>query len=204
MDEMKLNLPQLVFVALIFGAAVIGAWFYWNQMAATPPWLWLFVPDCPLYAVLGAPILLFGRPKNAALRFVIASGLAVFGSWTIFVLMLHVDVYFHAVNLPLSLVLVAGHLGMILEGVLCLPKREELKFGMIFIAAGWFILNVQFDYLNGSINTHPWIPSSQLADVMLFTAFSSITWPVLLFAIAGMVEKEKAVSKIREKLLIVK
>ncbi len=199
---MKLNMAQTSLLLLILAAAIIGGWFYFNQLAATPPWLWFFVPDCPLYALLGAPILLFGFPKNAALRFVISCGLAIFGSWTVFVLMLHGGVYFAPASLPMSAILLLGHFGMMVEGVLCLPKKSELKFGTLLIAIGWFLLNLNLDYFNGALSTYPWIPKGQLDVVMLFTAFMGVTWPIALFAVAGIVEKEKAVGKIREALLV--
>lgn len=199
---MKLNIAQAALLLLTMAAAGIGAWFYFEQLSITPIWLWLFVPDCPLYALLAAPILLLGFPKNALLRFAIASGLAIFGSWTMFVLALHADTYFNAANLPLSLVLVAGHFGMVAEGVLCLPKKEELRYGALLITIGWFLLNVQFDYLNGAQSTHPWIPAGQIGIVMLYTVFSSITWPVSLYAAAGLAEKEKSVRIIRAALRI--
>ncbi|MDE1798714.1 MAG: DUF1405 domain-containing protein, partial [Candidatus Micrarchaeota archaeon] len=79
----------LIFFLLILLALAIGGWFYLVQLSATPFELWLFVPDCPLYAFLGALLVLWHVPRSQAWSFVVGSGLALDGSWTIFVLFLY-------------------------------------------------------------------------------------------------------------------
>ena len=197
---MKLNKYSAALLILTFLAQVIGLWFYQSQLSATPAWLWNFVPDCPLYALLAVPIIVFGFPKSPITRFLIASGLAIYGSWTIFVLLLYSDYYFAASQAAISIVLILGHAGMILEAFLVMPKLGREKITALLAAFLWFLLNLKLDYFIGDASTHPWIPAAKLDTVILFTAAASILWPLALAFFSGKIAENKLLGKMREKL----
>lgn len=187
-------------LALTIAAMLAGAWFYMGQISTTNPLLWLFVIDCPLYVVLAAPILLFGKPENPIYRFVVSCGLVLYGSWTLFVLFFSPEVYFSESEAIISWILVFGHFGMIFEAFLALPKLEEFGLRGILISLGWFLFNLHLDYFNGAFSTHPWIPERTIPATVAFTAASTLAVPIGLALIANTVGKAKIIAKIRESL----
>ncbi len=190
-------LPGVLFLLTLLALA-IGTWFYLPQLSAMPMELWLFVPDCPLYALLGAALVLWHFPRSRIWAFVVGSGLALYGSWTIFVLLLHPSVYFAPDQYWLSAILVAGHLGMIIEGLIVLPKTSTKT--MLVIALAWFGLNTYMDYHLGPLSTHPWIPAQNLGTVENFTWAAGIFWPALFFFLGGRISMHPWVRKLHRAL----
>lgn len=190
-------LPALLGV-LTFLSLVIGGWFYWDQLGRTSPFLAVFVPDCPLYVLLGSFILLFDRPRLSAWRFMVASALALYGSWTVFVLLSAPEYYFAPESAALSAVLVIGHLGMVLQGLLVLPKKAAPI--ALFMALAWLGLNTFMDYRAGPLSTHPPVPSGHLAQIELFTWAGTLLWPLALYLLAEPLSRVDALRRLREAL----
>lgn len=189
--------PLFLFV-LALGAMGIGALFYAIQLSKTPPLLMLFVPDCPLYAALAAILILWHFPRNEIYRFVIACATAMYGAWTIFVILLYSNYYFIPDQAWLSYILLAGHLGMVLLGLLVLPKKPAMM--TVGVAAGWLLLNTFVDYRLGNLSTHPWMPIEHLGVVEMFTWISAIAWPLLLFYLADWIREQKVLRTLHRSL----
>lgn len=152
-----------------FGTAY-GFWWYHEQLAVAPLYLWPLVPDSPLatmYFALFLASLLRRWPAGDALRSP-RPGVAVpprpwlaalaclanlkYGLWTPLV-MAHFwavtgQATFESVHLSLS------HLGMALQGFLYLRRyRTGLATGLA--AAAWLFFNDYMDYVRG---LHPFLP----------------------------------------------
>jgi uncharacterized membrane protein YpjA len=171
--------PRDLFIPLILiniFAVAAGAYYYSGQLAATPPHLLIFVPDCPLYVLLFIPIAL-GIIKNKVFSFLVSVGMVKYGLWTVFVLLFHSDAYFQPYMLPVTLIFIAGHMGMVAEGVSALPKKRIGALALA-IVIGWFLLN---DYMDYAVGTVPPIPADGMWLVAALTIASSIAIP-LLFA----------------------
>ena len=174
--------PKDLFIPLILVnilGVLAGAYYYADQLAATPVSLLIFVPDCPLYVLLFIPIAL-GLVKNRECRFLVSVGMVKYGLWTVFVLLYHSDAYFQPAILATTLVFITGHIGMAAEGVSALPKK---RIGALALAATicWFLLN---DYADYSLGTVPPIPTAGLGLVAILTVASSIIIPLLFARIA--------------------
>ncbi len=210
----QLNRPgfgPIILVILTLATLGFGGYFYYGQLASTPFYLWLFVPDCPLYAALASVILLSGWPKGgqgllgalaAPFRFTIASACALYGSWTIFVFIVYWTAYLAPTQLPITLILIFGHLGMILQAMLVLPKKKEIG-----AAAGWLLalvlawlwlgLNTLIDYGFGPLSTHPWLTDPLNPSIAVFTWTGSLIVPLALLMLGRLSGENNELERLR-------
>ena len=93
-------------------AVIVGFYFYSDQLAATPPQLLIFVPDCPLFVFLSLLIIL-GIVRNDIFSFLVSAGMVKYGLWTVFVLLFHWGAYSVPAALPVTVVFIIGHLGIL-------------------------------------------------------------------------------------------
>lgn len=137
-----------------------GFYYYarYRQFQQTPPALWIFVADSPL-AVLWAELALVAfwtkrRPGWLdALAFV---GNVQVGLWTCYVLVAYGDrmgTFDFSDGIPLNLVLLAGHFGMALLGLVFLEglraegRRNRARLAWaVGIAAAFYLVNDALDY----------------------------------------------------------
>ncbi len=154
----------LVIVLLInVAGSLFGLYYYWEQLMMTPWYLWLAVPDCPLYTffmIFALMLVLLGKPSDT-LNAVTAVGLSMYGTWTVLILLYFSEIYFSPANALMSSGLWISHAGMALEGFLLLPYLLKVKPISWAFAALWFlVLNsvdyfYQFSYNGLPIRTHP-------------------------------------------------
>lgn len=150
--------------------AVWGVFWYWPQLVSTPWYLLLFVPDCPLQALIFA-IFLMIYPLRASvttasqdfLVWLAVLGAIKYGIWTEIILgqAIAADGYS-----PDILMLFVSHLGMTLEGLIYFPQRCR-RFLPILAVGLWFAANDGADYL---LNTHPTLPLYGQEGVALVAA----------------------------------
>jgi uncharacterized membrane protein YpjA len=173
-------------------AVVIGASVYAEQLALHPAYLAIFVPDCPLYVFL-ALLIILGIIRNEVFSFIVSIGMVKYGLWTVFVLLFHSGFYFAPGLFGISSVFVLGHIGMALEGLALLPKKQ-IAVSALALAALWFLVNDFSDYFLGTV---PLIPPGGLDTLRNLTIASSILLPLALFAFAGRIRKNALVSWLR-------
>lgn len=161
-------LNVLVVVNLV--GTVWGVIWYWPQLVSTPWYLLLFVPDCPLQALIFASFLqadLFHSPVTTAsqdfLAWLAVLGAIKYGLWTQIILVqaIVMDVY----NTD-TLILLASHFGMMLEGLIYFPRGRR-RFQPIIAVGLWFAVNDGVDYLLG---THPVLPLYNQEGAAFLTA----------------------------------
>jgi len=116
-----------------------------DGMGAPSPLLWVFIPDCPLFAFLFV-IAFFGLRRRKAWNWfytIAAIGLIKYGVWT-------VTFWFAYWGLGASLtlegvVMTVAHIGMIAQGVYLLTQfRAEVRH--VLLALAWFVLSDFVDY----------------------------------------------------------
>ena len=137
-----------IIIAFNIIGSLFGLYYYWEQLMMTPWYLWIFVPDCPLYTFLMifALIFLIAGKRYNTFNTVVAVGLSMYGSWTMLVLLYFREIYFDPTNALMSVGLFVSHFGMALECVLLLPYLKNVKPHSWLIAWAWFTVQTFFDY----------------------------------------------------------
>lgn len=137
-----------IIIAINIIGSLFGLYYYWDQLMMTPWYLWIFVPDCPLYTFLMIFALIFlvlGKRYNT-FNTIVAVGLSMYGTWTMLVLLYFNELYFSPANALMSTGLFVSHGGMALESVLLLPYLKKTKIIPWLIAGAWFLIQTFFDY----------------------------------------------------------
>lgn len=163
-DGINADRRLLIIILLInVAGSLFGLYYYWDQLMMTPWYLWLAVPDCPLYTFFMIFVLLLvirGKPSDT-LNAITAVGLSMYGAWTTIVLLYFSEIYFSPGNALMSSALWISHAGMGLEGFLLLPYLARVKPIAWAITAAWFLVLDSVDYFyyfvhNGvPVRTHP-------------------------------------------------
>lgn len=143
------------------------------------PWLWVFIPDCPLYVFLLLLIVLFDI-KNDFVRFLVGVGLMKYGLWTLMIFALYPDVFFSGPYLISTSILVIGHLLMAASSFIIVPKKISL--GMIVAVLAWFFAN---DYVDYWIGTMPIFPDTHIGIVIPASIGLSIFSVFVLYWLRG-------------------
>ncbi|MFH1285279.1 MAG: DUF1405 domain-containing protein [Candidatus Micrarchaeota archaeon] len=170
---MKLLFWLVVFINLL--AAGYGfLYFYGDQLAQAPLYLAIFIPDCPLYALLFvvAILLIETRERFDAFYFVVAIGLMKYGFWTVFVLSSFWSSYAGSNGAVLTAMLIITHVGLFAEAVAILG-RINLKKEHVAIALAWFALNDFSDYFLG---TRPPIPEEHVTLIAVVAVSSTLVF----------------------------
>jgi len=158
--------------------SLYGFYWYHDQLAATPLYLWLFVPDCPLYTTIFCFVLagLITGVVSPLLQLVTYVGLIKYGAWAVFVLTLS-GVTGSGLDRE-GLLLYISHVGMVLEGALFLLHLAWTP-AQVWWNAGWMATNDAVDYL---IGTYPTLPEpAYLKVIITFTISSTILITAFLF-----------------------
>ncbi len=116
-----------------------------DGLGAPSPWLWIFIPDCPLFAFLFviAFVALRRHKKWTWFYTITAIGLIKYGVWTV---TFWVTYWLRGAPLTVEgVVMTVAHLGMIVQGVYLLTQfRAQLRD--VLIALAWFVLSDYVDY----------------------------------------------------------
>jgi uncharacterized membrane protein YpjA len=185
----------LIILANLGGAAFGFLVYYGRQLSLTSPLLWIFVPDCPLYALLFAAAFLFraeprpallrawlpGLPDLSCLWFIIFAGALKYGFWTVFVLTAYSSFYFTPQAWLMYAMLYAAHLFLMFETAL-LAGRIRIRKSYLLVGLAWLLANDLSDYLLG---THPPLPEAATAFMFPATAAMSMAFTLLAYFVLG-------------------
>ncbi len=165
------RLIPIIVIANVLGFILGVIYWYGPQLAQTPPILWPFVPDCPLFALLFVPayILTLKGKGNNVYNTLVAFGLIKYGVWT------NVAWYgYWALGYPLEWMGIAmclTHLGMIVEGLYLLTYIRP-RLSWVLITWAWFVLS---DYSDYGWNTYPPIPDMRIYPLIKWHTIA-FTW----------------------------
>ncbi|MCD1293628.1 DUF1405 domain-containing protein [Methanocella sp. CWC-04] len=150
-------------IVINIAGSLFGAYYYWEQLMMTPVYLWIFVPDCPLYTlfmIFALLLIIMGKPSDT-FNAITSVGLSMYGTWTVLVLLYFSEIYFRPANSLLSSAMLISHIGMALECVLLLPYLKNVKTVSWVVAGAWFLVQTIVDYFlwfirDGDLmRTHP-------------------------------------------------
>ena len=202
-----------IFFWFVILANLVGAGFgffvyYPEQLAATDPLLWMFVPDCPGYALFFAVALFFrGEGRPAVLNRLIGgarsrgvplpgflkrgvpdlsffwylafAGAMKYGFWTVFVLATYSRFYFTPASSLMYSVLFVAHIFLLFETMLLVGKIHVRKVFLPLVGFS-LIANDVSDYLLG---THPPLPDSALGFMFPASLGMSLAFTLLAYII---------------------
>jgi len=172
MVEIFRNKLFLFLLALAnFAAGFYSISYYLPQHESNSFWFWVFIADCPLYAILFGInlLLLIGEKPSKALSFISIVGNFKFGLWTIFVLLI-------SGAASAQWLFVLSHLLLIIETIVLLGLFE-FRVKHVLLAVVWFILN---DYLDYVASLHPFVPQGFLFYAAVFALASTIILSLVL------------------------
>lgn len=156
---------------------VWGGWFWYGpQLAQSPVWAWLFIPDCPLAALWATVAFLglrYGRSWGWFNAFA-AFACLKYGLWTIAFWLRHwseaglVPGYW-----PLEAMLFVSHIGLTCEGILLATRIGPISLPARLTVVGWYALSIVIDYgvrLPGVPPFHPPLTYAVPFTFVLWTA----------------------------------
>lgn len=162
----------IIIISLNFLGFLTFPFFYGNQILATNPLLWLFVPDCQLAALIFGLSLIIKRDWLKNLGFMIS---LKYGLWTILALLIYINYYLTPTNFWDFFIDLIAHVLLVVQVILL---KNKIKFNKSIIPGLVFLLlNDLSDYLLG---THPPLPDYAIP------LFSVIT-PLITFSCLGIV-----------------
>lgn len=161
--------PRILWMLIIinFIGSIYGFYWYHEQLAATPWYLWPWVPDSPFSSLLFTLLLSLLLLKKYSPWFAVWANLSAikYGVWAAII---NLDFWRLSGHLyPENLMLTLSHLGMAGEGLIYLLLFPFSRKSVIWTAI-WFVLNDSLDYFVG---IHPYLFSEQQYTL----AWTSIT-----------------------------
>lgn len=174
---------NFLFWVIVIGnlvGAFYGFFFYYGQQLMNSNiLLWVFVPDCPLVALLFAVAMIGIKFKKKQLQWFYFLSFAFalkYAFWTVFVLWNYSWYYFTPEASFMYSVLFVSHILLFVEQFLLLNKIQAKKF-FLAIALVFLLANDFSDYLLG---IHPPLPCSALE--FMFPASVAMSFFFSLFA----------------------
>lgn len=154
-------------VTNMVGVVVGTVWWYGPMLQQSPWWTWLFIPDCPLAALVATIALLALSTSrrwptfNAFVTFACMK----YGAWTILFWLRHwssADAIY-----PIEVMLFVTHIGLFIEGLLFVPHIGPLVLPKRLAVLGWFVLSLVVDY---GLGYHPPLTSYVPVTFVFWTA----------------------------------
>lgn len=166
--------------AVNFAAFLYGVCFYYSgQLARTSPLCWVFVIDCPLYALLAGIVFFTATASKLPqwLAFVSSAGALKYGIWTVFAILFYSEYFLSPANRLLYAGLLGAHVWLALEG-LWLAGTARVSRTVFAASLAWFLFGDFMDYAGG---THIVLPAG--AEKLAAVAFASFALSVACTAL---------------------
>lgn len=156
-----------ILLAINLPGSLAGFLWYKNQLAATPMYYWLFVPDSPASSSLFTLVLiLFLTVKKppSLLQLLACLGVIKYGVWAMAVLISYW--LMGGTMTALDVAMWLSHLGMAVEGWVFLRVLKTPQWEAIF---SWIWMYLH-DFMDYYLKLHPYLPKENLfIPIMLFT-----------------------------------
>lgn len=184
----------LLLVLINIVGVLVGIYYYWGQLVSTPLLLLIFVPACPLYVFLTL-FIITKTIRNDSFAFLVSVGMVKYSLWTIFIFLLFSGAYFAPAMLPITIIFIAGHLGMLLEGLAVVP-RKKVALAAVLLTLCWFLLTDISDYFWGTKPID--VPPGHETFIMLVTFAASFIITFLLYLCFDKAQKVPLVGFLRD------
>lgn len=169
---------------------IAGIYYYLDEFAVSSPLLWIIIADCPLSVILFSVICyryFAGKIVPDLLALFTSVYLIKYGIWTISAIILYWDLYVQAGEIILGSVNFLLHIGLVLEGIILLPKAGRNAYNTV-IALSLCLLNDLSDYFLGTLSN---IPPAHVQVLMIESIIVSIALPFSIFLIESFREGPK-------------
>lgn len=162
---------MLVLAIINFIGSAYGYYWYREQLAENPFYLWPVIADSPMATTLFALALLLALWgwRLPVLQAVAVTTCIKYGIWAV-VLISHYWYHYQQINLLESMLLLS-HIGMVLQGMLFMRKLY-VPLGALMLGGLWLFFNDAMDYL---LNLHPYLFA---AEQWTFAAISAVVLSV--------------------------
>lgn len=161
----RFTVPLLVINVL---GSAYGYFWYREQLAETPFYLWPFVPDSPLSTTLfAAALLLHLSGADKTMFQVLACTVSIkYGIWAVMM----ITHYWSSGGpvAPTETMLWLSHLGMAAEGAIFL-RTYRFQINVVMITGAWMLVNDLMDYGAG---LHPYLFMAGQDTLARFSAFT--------------------------------
>lgn len=157
-------LVTLVIINLL--GSIYGYYWYRYQLAATPKYLWFFVPDSPMSTTLTglALLLMLLGKRNSLFEWLSFTAVIKYGIWAV-VIISHYGLTGGTIE-PEIWMLWFSHLGMALEGIIYL-RQVDASWSEVLFGGAWMLFNDFLDYVLG---IYPYLYASYQWLTALLTA----------------------------------
>ena len=162
--------PRFIVPLLVINVlgSAYGYFWYREQLAETPFYLWPFVPDSPLSTTLfAAALLLHLCGADKTMFQVLACTVSIkYGIWAV-IMITH---YWSSGGpvAPTETMLWLSHLGMAAEGAIFL-RTYRFQINVVMITGAWMLVNDLMDYGAG---LHPYLFMAGQDTLARFSAFA--------------------------------
>ena len=145
----------LVLLLMNIAGVIAGFDFYYPQMISQPLWKMLFVPDCPLAALLFCIFLVFvlTKRRKGALGALAFTSLIKYGFWTIFIFSVYPAEYIYW-DPPYYLAVTAFHLLMMVEAYVII-HFQRFDTNDVLLSLAVLLANDVMDYYFGTVPLFP-------------------------------------------------
>jgi len=165
-EEIFLNKKFLIFLIIVnIISAIISIWFYYkNQLLNSSPFFWIFIADCPIFALIFAFVLYKKLNNKTAvfITFLAIIGVFKYALWTLGVIILTSNLFFYPV-------IVISHIFFLIQ-IIVFYKVFAFRLKHVLLGLIIFLIFDFFDYV---LLTHPSFDLKYFNEVALFSIFLS-------------------------------
>ncbi len=148
-----------------------GIYFYWNQLTASSPLLWIAIMDSPLSVLLFAAVCLmfyFKKKIPETLKLLASAYVIKYGIWTMLTLWLYWSNYVIFEDRVIGILDFALHIGMVIEGVALVPVIKP-KIKNLAAVLSLLLANDYLDYFWGTVTRIP----LEYIDLLMLESFAA-------------------------------
>ncbi|MEE9323392.1 MAG: DUF1405 domain-containing protein [Candidatus Aenigmarchaeota archaeon] len=163
----------------------VGIHYYWEQLMGSSPLLWIVILDSPisvlLFALVCVMIYLRKRVPDI-LKFLASVYVIKYGIWTMLAIYLYWNTYVVFEDQVVGVLNLFLHFGMILEGIVLIPKIRPNKYNTLIV----FALLLANDYFDYFLKTVTRIPGTHMNFLMMesFAATIVIIISIVIYQIS--------------------
>ncbi|MBN2042585.1 MAG: DUF1405 domain-containing protein [Candidatus Aenigmarchaeota archaeon] len=185
----KWTLLSLIIINMI--GFFIGIYYYLDELAVHPPYLWPIVMDCPVAVLLFSVICIFYLAKRKfhnLLVFFTSVYMIKYGLWTLTAIVLYWNFYMPGIDQTIAALNFILHTGLILEGITLSGKVSKNQYNAVIVLT-LALVNDFFDYFMGTLQN---MPHTYVGILMIESIIVSVALPVAVYLFRNQTRSEKS------------